>query len=442
MHKSLRIAIWAVMLSIVIFSAAYVPDIYFLLSMPQEYTVVEGEEHTLDFRLPLGVYARSEQDNILKLNGHDVSMEGIKVQGYHPLMLETLSRGNAQFEFKLFGLIPVKKMTVQVVSPVKVFPGGNSIGVKLYTQGVLVVAVSEVTGIDGRDYCPAVEAGIAVGDSIISINDTKVRDADHVITLLNQLRDEEISITIKRGKYPIVKKVKPVKSQEDGKYRIGAWVRDKTAGVGTLSFYCPETGIYGALGHAITDVDTGLLLSVEEGEILESRVASIEKGRIRKPGEIKGIFFEEQNKLGTIEKNTQLGIYGVLDKQLENSYFPEPVSVAFHQQVKEGKAKILTTVDKEVEMYDIEILKVARQNYPSPKGMVIKVVDKKLIDKTGGIVQGMSGSPIIQDGKLVGAVTHVFVNDPLKGYGIFAEWMILEAGLDKESYEIQVDKTG
>lgn len=440
MRKSLRMAIWVGILAILIIATTIVPEIFHFVSMPQEYLVIEGEEQTLNFRLPLGIYARSDQENILKLNGLKVTTQGTKVNSHYPILLETLSTGNAQFEFKLFGLIPIKKMTVQVIPPVKVIPGGNSIGVKLYTQGVLVVAVSEVTGIDGKTYSPAVKSGVSVGDSIIAIDNVKVRDADHVIKLLNQNGGKEITVTIKRGKYPLIKRIKPVKTQEDGKYRIGAWVRDKTAGVGTLSFYCPQTQIYGALGHAITDVDTGLLLSVEEGEILESRVASIQKGRRSQPGEIRGIFFEEQNKLGTIDKNTQLGIYGILDKSIENRYYSEPISVAFHQQVTEGKAKILTTVDKKIEMYDIEIMKIARQSYPAPKSMIIKVVDKSLVDKTGGIVQGMSGSPIIQNGKLVGAVTHVFVNDPLRGYGIFAEWMVHEAGLETTDKATKVNK--
>lgn len=409
--------------------------------MPREYLVVEGEEQTLEFKLPLEIHATSRKENILKLNGLEVSTRGTSISGNKPLLIETLSQGDVQFEFKLFGLIPLKKITVHVVSPVKVVPGGNSIGVKLYTQGVLVVAVSEVTAIDGRTYSPAEEAGIQVGDSIIAINNVKVRDAEHVLSLLNQSQGKEITLVVKRGKDTIAKKLEPVKSQEDGKYRIGAWVRDKTAGVGTLSFYCPRTGKFGALGHAITDVDTGLLLSVEEGEILESKVASIQKGEKSRPGEIRGIFFEEQNSLGKIEKNTELGIFGYLSKPLKNPYFPEPIPVAFRHQVKEGPAKILTTVDEEVEMYDVEIQKVAKQLYPAPKSMIIKVVDKRLLDKTGGIVQGMSGSPIIQNGKLVGAVTHVFINDPTRGYGVFAEWMVYEAGLEGQERAQEVDRS-
>lgn len=439
MRKWRRAVLIALFLAVAVASATVLYDIYSFISMPQEYLVVEGEEQILDFKLPLKIHAVS-QEGTIKLNGLDITEGGIGLISSKPLTIRTSAKGSAVIEFKLFGLIPIKRMTVSVVPPVKVIPGGQSIGVKLYTQGVLVVAVAEVTGIDGRAYNPAGQAGITVGDSIVEINGIKVRDAEHVIGILENGQGEEIPLVIKRGKQTLNKTIRPVKSQEDGKYRIGAWVRDKTAGVGTLSFFCPETGTFGALGHAITDVDTGLLLSVEEGEILESRVASIQKGEKSRPGEIRGIFFEEQNKLGVIEKNTEFGIYGMMSKSIENPYYPEPIPVAMHQQVKEGSAHILTTVDESVEMYEVEIQRVARQSYPEPKSLIIKVTDKRLLEKTGGIVQGMSGSPIIQEGKLVGMVTHVFVNDPTRGYGIFAEWMIYNSNLNQNGDATEVDK--
>ncbi len=421
--------------------AAVSYDIYQFVSMPGEYLVVEGEERTLNLRLPFSIVATSENEGILKLNGTSITTEGTSVSSRHPLLIQTTAIGNTEIEFRLFGIIPLKKMTVSVISPSKVIPGGHSIGVKLLTQGVLIVAVADVTAIDGKSYNPSAQAGLSVGDSIIGINNIKIRDADHVLELLSNCKGEEITVEIKRDNKVLLRHVKPVKSQEDGKYRIGAWVRDKTAGVGTLSFYYPDTGAFGALGHAVTDVDTGLMLSVEEGEILESRIASIQKGEKSRPGEIRGIFFEEENKLGYIEKNTEFGIYGVLSKNLENAYYSEPISVALHHQVKEGPAYVLTTIDKKIERYSIEIQKVSNQYYPEPKSMVIKVTDDRLLESTGGIVQGMSGSPIIQAGRLAGIVTHVFVNDPTRGYGIFAEWMIQNAQADSGDSTTKVDKT-
>lgn len=437
-HKA---ALMVVILVFTMVSAAVIFEIYQVISMPEEYMVVEGEERKLNINFPFGVLATSENEGILKLNGMDVTTRGTSVSIRDPLLIETTALGNTTIEFRLFGLIPIKKMTVSVISPVKVIPGGHSIGVKLYTQGVLVVALADFTAIDGRNYNPAADAGISVGDSIIGINDTKVRDADHVIELLGKCNGGEIRIEVKRDSRNLVKKINPVKSQEDGKYRIGAWVRDKTAGVGTLSFYYPRSGVFGALGHAITDVDTGLMLSVEEGEILESRIASIQKGERSRPGEIRGIFFEEQNKLGFIEKNTEFGIFGKLSKDMENEYFEEAIPVALRHQVKEGPAYILTTVDKRIEKYSIEIQKIANQYYPEPKSMVVKVVDERLLEATGGIVQGMSGSPIIQEGKLVGIITHVFVNDPTRGYAIFAEWMIKNIATGENDDTTKVDKT-
>lgn len=440
LRKLRKMTAMAIVLALAFISAIVILDIYQLVSMPEEYLVVEGEEQFLDIRLPMIIHAIGDQNGIISLNGMTVTNEGTSLPGRYPVIIETSSQGNAVIQFRLFGIIPLKRMTVSVVPPVMVVPGGQSIGVKLYTQGVLVVATADVTAIDGRAYNPAREAGIMVGDSILEINGIKVRDAEHVIKLLNASDGRKISMIVLRDKDTMEIAVKPVKSQEDGKYRIGAWVRDKTAGVGTLSFYSPETGIFGALGHPITDVDTGLLLSVEEGEILESKVASIQKGERSKPGEIRGIFFEEQNRLGLIEKNTEFGIYGVMTKPQQNPYYKQAIPVAMRQQVKVGKAHIMTTVDEDVELYEVEIQKLARQSSPEPKSMIIKIVDKRLLEKTGGIVQGMSGSPIIQDNKLVGVVTHVFVNDPTRGYGIYAEWMVYNAGLGVDDSTTEVDK--
>lgn len=417
-------ALTVIILMVTIVCAAILFEVYQVILMPDEYKVVSEDGDKLDLNLPFGVLATSEDKGALQLNGMEVTTRGIGIKNRNSFWIQTTAISNRAIEFRLFGLIPIKKMTVTMVSPVKVMPGGHSIGVKLYTQGVLVVALADFTAVDGRICNPTREAGISVGDSIISINNTKVRDADHVIQLLEQCKDESVAIEIKRTGRALIRNIKPEKSQEDGKYRIGAWVRDKTAGVGTLSFYHRETGVFGALGHAITDIDTGLMLSVEEGEILESRIASIQKGERSKPGEIRGIFFEEQNRLGYIHNNTEFGIFGTLSKAMDNEYYEDPIPVALRNQIKEGPAYILTTLDKRVEKYKVEIQRILKQNNPEPKSMVIKVVDHRLLETTGGIVQGMSGSPIIQNDRLIGVITHVFINDPTRGYAIFAEWMI------------------
>ncbi|MGI6425594.1 MAG: SpoIVB peptidase [Tepidanaerobacteraceae bacterium] len=229
--------------------------------------------------------------------------------------------------------------------------------------------------------------------------------------------------------------INPVKSST-GIYQIGLWVRDIAAGVGTLTFYDPNTGLYGALGHIISDADTGKIIEVGNGEIIRARVASISPGRRNQPGEKRGVFINEEQIIGNIISNTPYGIFGKSYYPFENPLY-STLPVATINQVQEGKATILTVVEGEkIEEYDIEIQKITQQSYPNGKGMIIKIVDQELIKRTGGIVQGMSGSPIIQNGYIVGAVTHVFVNDPTKGYGIFLEWMLQEINKISSNEEV------
>jgi stage IV sporulation protein B len=235
-----------------------------------------------------------------------------------------------------------------------------------------------------------------------------------------------VTLKINRKGNIVYAKIHPVLAKEDEKYKLGLWVRDHTAGIGTLTFYSTDKRFYAALGHAITDVDTGDILSVNNGQIMKSRIISINKGKRSSPGELRGIFLEEVDNIGNIEKNTEYGIYGKVYNNI-NDMVGKPIPIGYQSQVKEGSAKILTTIDNTgVKEFDIQIVKKVEQKNPNQKGMIIKVVDKDLLNKTGGIVQGMSGSPIIQNGKLIGAVTHVFVNDPSKGYAVYAEWMINE----------------
>jgi len=318
-----------------------------------------------------------------------------------------------------------------VVNKIEVIPGGESVGVKLNTDGVLVVGISEITDAYGKNYNVASSSGIKIGDTLLEINDIKINNASHVIEIVKNSQGEMLQLTMKREEREFLTNVSPIKSDQDGQYRLGLWVRDKTAGVGTLSFFHPNSGKFGALGHAITDVDTGALLSVKDGEIIRSRVVSIEQGKRGKPGEIRGVFYETSNPIGIIEKNTHLGVYGELLPNVSEISNKNPMPIAYQHEIQEGPAHILTTLDNnQIEKFDIEITKINPQTKPEAKSMVIKVTDKKLLEKTGGIVQGMSGSPIIQNGKVIGAVTHVLVNDPTKGYGIFIEWMISESGIN------------
>ena len=329
-------------------------------------------------------------------------------------------------ETKVFEL-PLKNVTIEVLPETKVIPGGQSVGVKMDVKGVLVVGLEDINTVSGKTVNPGLEAGLEIGDSILEINNTPVYSAGDVQKLINQIKNQ-VRIKLSRRGELMQLVVSPVQSADDNLYKLGIWVRDKTAGLGTLTFYNPETHLFGALGHAITDPDTGSVLAVKDGELLSARVESVKQGTAGIPGEIRGIFYEAADPLGNLERNTSFGIFGTTYTDIKNPYFPKPISIGYQNEIIAGPAYILTTIDgNRVQKYEIEIEEINRQTKPSTKSMVIHVTDEELIRKTGGIVQGMSGSPILQNNKIIGAVTHVFVNDPERGYGIFIEWMIQQA---------------
>jgi stage IV sporulation protein B len=331
-------------------------------------------------------------------------------------------------ETKIINL-PLKEVTIKVLPETKIIPGGQPIGVKMEVKGVLVVGLEEILTDAGKRINPGLDAGLEIGDTILAINNNPVDSHGDVKKVVNEQKGQ-LRLKIRRQGEILYYKINPVKSKEDGLYKIGVWVRDKTAGLGTLTFYDPTSNKFGALGHAITDPDTGDVLKVKKGELLSACVESIKQGSQGMPGEIRGVFYEEDEPLGELSSNTDYGIFGTFYKPFENSLFTEPISVGYQNQIEVGPAWLLTTVDgKKVDKYQINIDKISRQLKPNTKSMVISVVDPRLIKMTGGIVQGMSGSPIIQNGKLIGAVTHVFVNDPLKGYGIYIEWMLQETSV-------------
>lgn len=337
--------------------------------------------------------------------------------------------GCRKLNVSILGLIPVKSINVRTVSPqITLYPGGQPVGVKLNTKGALVVALCDIESENLKITSPAAEVGIQIGDSIIKINGETVNNSEDVARLINANKGKDMNVVISRKGSEMVKKIKPVKSTSDNSFKIGLWVRDSTAGVGTLTFYDENTKKFAALGHPITDVDTGTILSINSGEIVSSSIVSVRKGVKGSPGELKGIFVDEDNKIGDINKNTGCGIFGESDNELKDKCYAKPMKIALRDEIKAGNAKVLTTVDgNEPKFYDIVIEKLLSQDTPGPKSMVIRVTDPELLAKTGGIVQGMSGSPIIQDNKIIGAVTHVLINKPDTGYGIYIEWMLRDA---------------
>ncbi len=333
-----------------------------------------------------------------------------------------------KLQIKLLGLIPVKSVSVSKINDLEVYPGGINVGIKLSTKGVLVVGHSEVQSVEGKLESPAKTSGIELGDVLIKINGEEIQSSKDLSKKVKSLNKSKINVDYLRNGNVESKEIDLEK--ENNEYKLGLWVRDSTAGIGTLTFYDKNTSIFGALGHPITDGDTNKPFTISNGDILNSSVISVRKGEKGSPGELKGLFVNEKESLAKIEKNTESGIFGEANVDLTNPVFNKPLKVGFRNEIVEGPAQIITTIDENgPKMYDIEIIKLLPQEEPGPKSMVIKVTDEKLLETTGGIVQGMSGSPIIQNDKLVGAVTHVLINKPDVGYGIYIEWMLKDAGV-------------
>lgn len=320
--------------------------------------------------------------------------------------------------------IAVKGEEVKI-SDIQVIPLGEVAGIKLYTSGVLVVGTSSIEGADGQEYKPYENVDIQEGDAITSINNLIINNTEELIDAINLYEGQQISVKYLRNNQEKECKITPVKDKQ-GTYKIGLWVRDSAAGVGTITFYSEDTQTFAALGHAITDIDTGDIIQTSSGEIDNVQIVSLIKGKEEQPGKIQGTI-KQNSIIGSIYKNTPYGIYGIIKNQeninIDNS---KKMYVATRQEINLGEAKILSNIDGQLKEYKIEIQRTYLNNNYDNKSMVIKVVDDELLNKTGGIIQGMSGSPIIQNGKFCGAITHVFVKDPSIGYAVFADRMLSE----------------
>ena len=389
------------------------------LAIPKNITVFEGQDYTFQKAAPVSAAISSDNSTISLAQGkHSVSVTASET-GKNEMLLE-------------YAGIPIKKVDVNVLKDFRVIPGGQSIGVKLNTVGVLVVGHHLVNTANGKK-SPGEIAGIKVGDIITEINGNKIEKMTDVAPFVKNAgqNGEALNMVISRETGKFTTKLTPLKDKGENTYKLGLYIRDSAAGIGTMTFIDPQSHKYGALGHVISDMDTKQPIVVEDGQIVRSTVTSIEKGSNGDPGEKLAHFSSDHQIVGNITKNSPFGIFGKLNKDMKNGVLDKPMPIALSHQVKEGPAQILTVVNNDqVEEFDIEIVSTIPQKFPATKGMVIKVTDPKLLEKTGGIVQGMSGSPIIQDGKLVGAVTHVFVNDPTSGYGVHIEWMLDEAGIN------------
>lgn len=308
--------------------------------------------------------------------------------------------------------------------PKALIPIGHTVGIKLFSEGVLVVGLSELETTGGTA-APAKDCGLKVGDFILEADGTEVESTEHFQSLMEEAGGSETCLTVKRNGRTMELEVAGVQCS-DGAWRLGAWVRDSLAGIGTMTYYDPESGVFATLGHGINDVDTGQLMTLDVGSIMGSKVKAVQKGVAGQPGELRGDF-DMSGDLGELYANTDCGVFGTMDScpMADSS---QAVEVARADQVRKGSAEILANVSgDQVERYQVEITKICTGSGDT-QNFIIQVTDPRLLEATGGIVQGMSGSPILQDGRLIGAVTHVMVDDPTSGYGIFIENMLKAAG--------------
>ena len=327
--------------------------------------------------------------------------------------------GKLDLNLSLFNLFGVKDVTVNVIPKTTVIPMGKAIGMKMYTEGVLVVGMSEIEG-----QKPYENSGIEAGDQIIEVNNKKVSSTDELIECVNNSNGNNVEIKYISEQEEKTANLEPVKTSEN-EYKLGLWVRDAAAGVGTLTFYEPSTGQFGALGHGINDVDTYELIDIASGELVTTKILEIVKGADGAPGEMRGSI-DNGTTIGRITKNTSFGVYGNVENFYKiNQNNAKEVEVANRTEIKTGKAEILCELENgQTNSYEIEIQKIFLDNNENNKSMLIKITDEELLEKTGGIIQGMSGAPILQNGKFIGAVTHVLVNDSEMGYAVFGDLMI------------------
>lgn len=391
-------------------------------SIPDRISVIENQKEELNFGLPLRTTIFSDSQEVALGNESNIPAGEVTIDSGQAFSVYAGEQGSYQMGLKLFGLIKFKDIQVDVVDTRYAIPCGSPIGIYLKSDGVMVIGTGRITGEDGLETEPAY-GKLKSGDYIEAFNGQPMNTKEELINAVERLDGEDAVVTVRRAGKEVDVSLQPVKGA-DGKYKLGAWVRDDTQGIGTVT-YVDMNGRFGALGHGISDSDTGALVETSEGALYTTQIMGIQKGATGKPGLLSGvIYYGPQSHMGEISKNTEEGIFGTVNQQFMKNVTGEPIEIAHRQDVEEGPAVIRSNVSGELKDYDIEIQKVDRGAGKKNKSMVIKVTDPELIALTGGIVQGMSGSPIIQNGKLAGAVTHVFVQDASRGYGILVEDMM------------------
>ena len=390
---------------------------------PEQLLLTPGQKANINMDLPVWATVRTADQSEIYINGEKTNCA--KVNLNESWEVYTDDSLDTELIVQVLDIFTVEKIPLHSQQNADIIPGGQSIGIAVYLQGALVHSTGSFINEQGKSVSPAQEAGLQKGDRILFLNGQQVEGAAHLLELINQTGEEPVTMTVERNSVQRSIEITPQKDGTDGKYHLGLWVRDSTAGIGTLTFIDKETGVYGSLGHAISDSSGGKELQVRTGGIISAKIIDVVKGQIGTPGELCGIFMTQLEELGDIQENCEFGIYGNIHDIDEVMQGTEAISMASQYEIVTGPATILSTIDEEgVKAYSCTIERISYQKTPSVKGLIVRITDERLLEKTGGIVQGMSGSPIIQNGKWIGAVTHVFVNDPTRGYGVFAEWMI------------------
>ena len=390
--------------------------------IPEHFSVAEGEETSFSLDLPLYTTLLSESEEVILKGDSGIPQDEIRIRPDQEFSLYARKDGNFRLGLKLFGTIPFKEISVNVEDACYAVPCGMPVGIYLKSRGVMVIGTGKVTDENGSEAEPAYGI-LQSGDYIEAINGQPLSDKEALITSLNRMGESEALLRVRRGGRELELSVDTVKTA-DGSRKLGAWVRDDTQGIGTMTYLKPD-GSFGALGHGISDGDTGRVVEIENGALYETEILGIEKGSAGNPGVMAGvIYYGPGSRLGSVAQNTDCGIFGTAGQAFCDAVGQQTVEVGHRQDVKRGKAWIRSCVSGEACDYEIEIQRVDYSPAKENKSLVFQVTDERLLRLTGGIVQGMSGSPILQNGKLVGAVTHVFVQDSTRGYGIFVEDML------------------
>ena len=404
--------------------AALVFTCYFSLwkKVPSNIKIKAGVDQTLDFHVPASGEIYKEAVEVSGLVKSNIPRDSIHIDLGKPVTIKANAIEKYVLDLKLFGIIPLKTVGVQVIQDKTLTPAGIPIGIYVKTHGVLVIGVGDFVGEEGQKVSPS-QYVLKSGDYITQVNDEDITGKSDFMEKIKHSEGQELVMKVKRGEEELSLSVKPVASQS-GDYKIGVWIRDNAQGVGTMT-YINDSADFGALGHGINDVDTSTLMELEKGTLYHTEIIGITRGSDGAPGELTGyIEYDEDNVIGEITENTTEGIFGTCNGQIFEAISGEALPIGLKQEIMRGPARISCSIDGTPQYYDIEIMEIHLENDNVNRGIVLRITDADLLSLTGGIVQGMSGSPIIQDGKIVGAVTHVLVQDSTKGYGIFIENML------------------